>query len=111
MSIRRGWEEAAPSCREGFALHLKEVADQDRLSASRRILGRGRLALLHESRKDLESELLERAMAAFSLFRNPGTEWVEIANRSPLFLLSRRRGRSFSSFFLPPCSGSPPGLR
>ena len=92
MSIRRGWEEAAPSCREGFALHLKEVADQDRLSASRRILGRGRLALLHESRKDLESELLERAMEAFTPYQDPGTGRVELANRYHLFVLSRRRG-------------------
>ena len=82
ISLRRGWEAAAPSCREVLALHLKEVAHP--------------LADLLPS--PLPSPVLDlacgpgTAMAAFASCRDPGTGRGEIANRTPLFLLSRRRG-------------------
>ena len=64
----------------------------DRLSAARAIIGTGRFALLLGGRKDLESELLERAMEAFTPYQDSGTGRVELANRYHLFVLSKRRG-------------------
>ena len=101
ISLRRGWEAAAPSCREVLALHLKEVAHPlaDLFPsplpspvldlASRSGDGHGGLRLLPGSRDRTGGD------------RQPHPSLPPFEKERVILIL----------LVLPPCSGSPPGLR